>query len=129
METSATQDRVALVARILLAILFILAGFNKATDPAGTIGYISSVGLPLPQLVYAGTVAVELLGGLALLFGFKARLAGLALGLFSIVAALIFHNDFADQMQMTMFLKNLAIGGGMLMVFAFGPGRYAIDKG
>lgn len=119
----------ALIGRVLLAVLFILAGVNKLTDPAGTIGYIESAGLPLAQVAYAGTVAVEILGGLALLIGFKARWAGLALALFCVATAVFFHNDFANQSEMTAFLKNLAIGGGMLFVFAFGPGKYSLDKG
>lgn len=129
MDDTLTQDRIALVARILLASLFVLAGIGKIAAPAATIDYIGSVGLPLPAIIYGGTIAVEILGGLALLIGFKTRYAGLALALFSIAAAFLFHNKLADQMQMTMFLKNLALAGGLLMVFAFGPGRLSIDKG
>ncbi|NMW31813.1 DoxX family protein [Altererythrobacter sp. RZ02] len=124
-----SRDAAALIGRVLLAALFIIAGVNKLTDPAGTIGYIGSVGLPLPEVAYAGTVAVEILGGLALLIGFKARWAGLALGLFCVATAVLFHNDFSQQSEMTAFLKNLAIGGGMFQVFAFGPGKYSLDKG
>lgn len=123
------QDITALVGRLLLASLFILAGVNKIGAAEGTIGYIASVGLPLPEVIYYATVAIEIVGGLLLAAGLKARQAAAALGLFSIAAAVLFHNDFADQMQMTMFLKNLAIGGGMFAVAAFGPGRLSIDRG
>ncbi len=130
METmTSNRDAAALIGRALLALLFILAGISKVTDPAGTMAYIGSAGLPLPQAAYAGTVAVEVLGGLALLAGFKARWAALALALFSFATAIFFHNDFSVQTEMTAFLKNLAIGGGMLMVYAFGPGKYSLDKG
>ena len=123
-----SQDLIALVARLLLATLFILAGVNKLMGMEGTVGYIASVGLPLPEVVYFGTVAVEIIGGLMLAAGFKARYAALALGVFSLMTAVFFHNNFAEQSELTAFFKNLAIGGGMFMVAAFGPGRFALDK-
>lgn len=125
---SGSQDALALAARLLLAALFILAGVNKVGGAEGTIGYIASVGLPFPEVVFAGTVALEIIGGLFLAVGLKTRYAAGALGLFSIACAIVFHNDFADQMQMTSFLKNLAIGGGMFAIAAFGPGRFALDR-
>ncbi len=128
MNTQA-QDTLTLVARLLLAALFILAGVNKIGGMEGTVGYISSVGLPMPELVYYATVAIEIIGGLLLAAGFKARYAAGALGIFSFLAAVIFHNDFAQQSEMTAFLKNLAIAGGMFAVAAFGPGRFSIDRG
>ncbi|MEM7666190.1 MAG: DoxX family protein [Pseudomonadota bacterium] len=128
-SATATQDIVSLVARVLLAALFILAGINKLTGMEGTVGYIASVGLPLPELVYFGTVALELVGGLMLLAGFKARYAAGALGIFTVMTAVIFHNDFSQQIELTLFLKNLAIAGGMFAVAAFGPGRLSLDRG
>lgn len=127
--SNATQNILALVGRLLLAALFILAGVNKLTSMEGTVGYITSVGLPLPELVYFGTVALEIVGGLMLATGFKARYAAGALGIFTVLTALIFHNNFAEQIEMTLFLKNLAIAGGMFAVAAFGPGRFSIDRG
>ena len=121
-------DAIALVARVLLAALFILAGFNKLMAPEGTIAFIDSVGIPLPQIAYVGTVALELLGGLLLLVGFKARYIAAALALFSIATALIFHSDFSVQSEVTAFLKNLAIAGGMLHLAAYGPGRFALGR-
>ena len=128
-----TQDTVALVARILLAVMFIISGFGKITGFDGTAGYIASKGLPMPQVVAALTIALELGGGLMLAAGFKARWAALALGLFSILAAVIFHNFWAVEAAQKMgqqinFMKNITIAGGMLMVFAFGPGRLSVDK-
>ena len=131
--TTSTQDTVALVARILLAVMFIISGFGKVTGFDGTVGYIASKGLPMPQVVAALTIALELGGGILLAAGFKARWVALALGLFTLVAAMIFHNFWAAEaaqksMQQIQFLKNVTIAGGMLMVFAFGPGRLSVDK-
>lgn len=128
MNTS-LQNSLALVGRLLLALLFVLAGVNKIGGMEGTVGYIASKGLPLPQVAYFGTVALEIGAGLLLAVGFKARYAAAALGVFSILTAVFFHNDFAQQAEMTAFLKNLAIAGGMFGFAAFGPGAYSLDKG
>jgi len=128
-----TQNVAALVGRILLAVIFILSGFQKIGGFEGTVGYIASKGLPLPQLVAIGTIIVELGGGILLAIGYKARWAALALAVFTLLAALLFHNFWAVEAAQKMnqqinFMKNLAITGGMLMAFAFGPGRYSVDK-
>ena len=123
-----STDFFALVGRVLLAAIFVLSGAGKAADPAGTIGYIGSVGLPFPPLAYAGAVALEVGGGLALLFGYRTRIVAAALATFSILTALIFHSDLADQNQMIHFFKNFALAGGMLQVAAFGAGRFSIDS-
>ncbi len=122
------SDGLALGARILLSVLFVLAGLGKLADPAGTTAYIASVGLPLPQLGYVGVVALEVLGGLALIAGFKTRAVALLLAAFSVVTALIFHNQIGDQAQFVQFFKNIALAGGFLQIAAFGPGRYSIDR-
>jgi putative oxidoreductase len=131
--TNSTQDTAALVGRIMLAVIFILSGFGKITGFDGAVGYIASKGLPMPQVVAGLTILVELGGGILLAIGYKARWAALALGVFTILAAVIFHNFWAveaaqKQMQQIQFLKNIGITGGMLMVFAFGPGRLSVDK-
>lgn len=118
---------IPLISRILLGLIFVLAGAGKLADPAGTAGYISSGGLPGTLLVWP-TIALEVLGGLAVIIGFKARWAALALAGFSILAAVLYHNNFADQTQMVMFLKNLAMAGGLLLVYLHGAGKYAVDK-
>ena len=128
-STTPAQDLTALAGRLLLAALFILAGVNKLGAAEGTIGYISSVGLPFAEAIYYATVALEIVGGLMLAVGYKARYSAAALGLFSIAAAILFHADFADQNQVTAFLKNLSIAGGMFLVAAFGPGRFSLDRG
>lgn len=115
------------IGRVFLSVLFILAGIGKAAAPAGTISYIESKGLPLAPVAYAGTVALELGGGLLLLVGFQARLVALAFAVFCVVSALVFHLDFSDPVQQAMLLKNFAIAGGMLFVFAHGAGGFSLD--
>ena len=120
---NAANDYATLVGRIFLSALFILAGINKAMGAAGTIAFIESKGLPLPQIVYAATVALELGGGILLLIGYQARLVGLAFAIFCVLTAVIFHPGLEDPA----FLKNFAIAGGMLYVFACGAGRLSVD--
>lgn len=127
------RDVAALVARILLSVMFIYSGFGKIAGFDGLAGYIASKGMPLPQLMAIGAILVELGGGLLLLVGFKARWAALAFFLFLIPTTLIFHNFWAApaaqaMAEQTSFLKNVTIMGGMLMVWAFGPGRLSLDR-
>ena len=119
------ERTINVASRVLLAHIFVISGWSKIAGYAGTQAYMTSVGLPgafLPLVI-----ALELLGGVALIVGFHTRWAALALAAFSIVAALIFHNNFADQMQMIAFMKNLAIVGGLLTVVAHGAGSWSID--
>lgn len=116
------------VGRILIAVLFLLAGFGKISAYDGTVGYIASVGLPFPALGYVIALIVEIGGGLLLMVGYQTRIAAIVLAGFSIVSALAFHNNFGDQNQMIHFLKNLAVAGGLLQVVAFGAGRFSIDN-
>jgi len=118
---------VATLGRLLLASLFLLSGFGKIADPAGTMGYISSVGLPFPQLAYAIALAVEIAGGLALVVGFQTRAVALVIAVYSVVAAVAFHRNLTDLNQMVHFLKNIAIAGGLLQVIAFGAGAISVD--
>ena len=113
--------------RILLAVLFLLSGINKIFAPQQVIGYIAHVGLPLPVLGYALAVAIEVGGGLLLLVGYKTRFAAIALAVFSVAAALLFHSTLGDQNQFAHFMKNLAIAGGLLHVAAFGAGAFSVD--
>ncbi len=121
------QNVVVLVGRILLSILFIVAGFGKVTALSGTAGYFGSIGLPAPMLVAILVSALELLGGIAILVGFFTRPVAYALAAFSIATALIAHFDFTDQVQSISFMKNLAIAGGFLVLGAFGPGSLSVD--
>jgi putative oxidoreductase len=118
----------SLASRVLLASLFLASGLGKLAAPAATQGYIASVGAPFPLIAYAIAVIVEVVGGALLLVGFHTRAVALVLAVFTIAAGAIFHNNFADQMQMIMFMKNLAIAGGLLHVVVFGAGGFSIDN-
>jgi putative oxidoreductase len=126
-RSKSSNDALALVGRVMIAAIFILSGASKLADPAGTIGYIASAGLPLPQLAFAGAAAVELLGGWALVLGYRTRLVALALAIFSVMAALSIHSALSDQNQFIHFFKNIAMAGGLLQVVAFGGGRLSLD--
>jgi len=131
-DTPASSASVAgvapLIGRLLLAAIFLLSGISKVFAPGPTQAYIESAGLPAPLLAYIVALVVEIGGGILLVIGYQARLAALALALFCVVAAFGFHHNFADQNQMIHFLKNLAIAGGLLQVFAFGPGGFSLDR-
>jgi putative oxidoreductase len=119
-------------ARLLLALMFVASGISKLTGIEGTAGYIGSVGLPAPQLLALGAGVLELVAGTMLIVGWQARWAALALAAFTFVASVLFHNFWAqpaDQafVQQLMFMKNLAVIGGLLFVFAQGPGRASFD--
>lgn len=123
-ELERTLDAVVPIAgRILIAAIFVLSGLSKLADPAGTIGYIQSAGLPLPQLALAGAILVELIGGILLVTGYRSRLVAAALAGFTLVAAFAFHFQLSDQNQFIHFFKNLALAGGLLQIVAFGTGR------
>ena len=125
---AAWQPWVATSGRVLLAAIFVLSGAAKLADPAGSAGYIASVGLPAPQLALWGAIAVELLGGLALIAGYKVRLVAAALAAFSIATAILFHAQLGDQTQFIMFFKNIAMAGGLMQIVAFGGGRLSLDR-
>lgn len=116
-----------LVGRILLAFIFIMAGFSKFGAIAGTAGYIASKGLPAATLLAWGAAIFELLAGIAILIGFKTRIAAYLLAAFCIVAGLIFHFDPSNQAEFISFMKNLAIAGGFLALSVSGPGSYSVD--
>ncbi len=115
------------IGRVLLAAIFLISGVGKLLNPAGALGYINSVGLPLPELALVIAIVVEIGGGLLLIAGYRTRIVALALAVFTIVAGIFFHSHFADQNQLIHFLKNLAIAGGLLEVAAFGAGRFSLD--
>jgi len=127
------QDTLALIGRILIAYLFIPAGIGKLMGFSGTVGYITSVGLPLPEVGAVIAIIVELGLGIALLLGFRTRWTAIVMAIFSIATALFFHKywsapDAMKMMQQINFNKNIAIAGGLLALAAFGPGRFGIDK-
>lgn len=112
----------SLVARILMAYIFIIAGWGKVTAYQATAGYMESMGVPAGLLPI--TILVELGGGLALLFGFQARFAALGLAIFSLITGFIFHSGVDDAVN---FMKNLAIAGGLLFLVLHGAGKLSLD--
>lgn len=131
-NNSTATNALTLLGRILIAALFVPAGFGKIAGFAGTAGYIASMGLPLPQVGAAIAIFVELGLGLLLLVGWRSRLSALVIAVFTVVAGVIFHNFWAapaDQlmMQQINFFKNLSIAGGLLFIAAFGPGAWSLD--
>lgn len=132
-HTDTSNERISpftpLIGRVLIAAIFVLSGLGKLSDPAGTIGYIEAAGLPLPKLAYGFAVAIEILGGLALVIGYRTRLVAALLAGFSVIAALGFHSQLSDQNQFIHLFKNVAMAGGLLQVVAFGAGSLSLDKG
>ena len=129
---NALQNPLALLARLLLVALFLPAGIGKISGFAGTAGYIGSVGLPMPELGAAIAIAVEVLGGIALIIGLGTRWAALALAGFTLVASFFFHAYWAlpaeqQMMQQLMFMKNIGVVGGLLALAAFGAGAFSLD--
>jgi putative oxidoreductase len=126
------QNPLSLAGRLLLAALFLPAGISKIGGFAGTVGYISSVGLPLPTVAAAVAILVEVGGGLALIAGFGTRLAALVLALFTLVASFFFHAYWgvpAEQafVQQLMFFKNIGVVGGLFVLAAHGAGNWSLD--
>lgn len=116
-----------LVARFLIAPLFLLSGLNKLGSAEATIAWIDAAGLPFATLGYIAAVIVEIFGSLALIVGFKTRYVAAIMAVFTVAAALAFHNQLSDQNQFIHFFKNIAIAGGLLQIVAFGAGRFSLD--
>lgn len=117
-----TDAFIALVARVLMAYIFIVAGWGKITAYSATVGYMESMGVPGALLPL--TILVELGGGLALLLGFQARLAALGLAVFSLMTALLFHGGAEDSINL---MKNMAMTGGLLFLMLHGAGKFSVD--
>ena len=115
-----------LVGRILISALFLLNGIFKINNYDGTIGWMESFGMPGILLIPA--IILEILGPVLIIIGYKTKLAAGLLSLFCIVTAVIFHNDFANQMQLTSFLKNIALAGGFLILFVNGAKGFSLDN-
>ena len=112
--------------RALLALIFVMSGVSKLGAYAGTQGYMEAFGVP--GILLPLVILVEIGAGAALLLGWQTRLVAFALAGFSVVAGFLFHGDFADQMQMIMFMKNVSIAGGLLFIVANGAGHIALDN-
>ena len=114
------------IARLFIGHIFLLAGFSKIGQYAGTQGYMEAMGVP--GMLLPVVIALELIGGIAVLIGYQTKIAAFLLGGFTFLAAVIFHSNFGDQMQMIMFMKNMALAGGFLMIVSLGAGPYSIDN-
>ena len=115
------------VARVFLGHIFLLAGLSKiGTAYEGTQGYMEAMGVP--GMLLPLVILLEIVGGLAIIAGWKTRWASYALAAFTVIAAVIFHNNFGDQIQMIMFMKNIAITGGLLLLAGHGAGAYSLDN-
>jgi putative oxidoreductase len=126
------QNPLALAGRLLMAVLFLPAGIAKLTGFAGTVGYISSVGLPMAQVGAALAVVVEIVGAIALIAGFGARAAAIVLAVFTLLASFFFHAYWAvpaehQMIQQLLFFKNVAVVGGLLSIAAWGAGAWSVD--
>jgi putative oxidoreductase len=130
------KDVAALVGRVMLALMFIISGFGKLGAFEDTTGYMASAGLPavdpLLEVLLILTILIELGGGIAIVVGWRTRSAALLIFLFTVLVTLVFHRFWAAppdeaMVQRLMFMKNMSVMGGLLVLFAFGPGKYARD--
>ena len=126
-QPSGSTSAAILVGRIFLSIMFIVAGFGKLTAISATAGWFGAIGLPAPTVTAVVVGLVELVGGLAILVGYRTRIAAIVLTLFTVGATLIAHLDFSDQTQQLFFMKNLSIVGGEEEEAAVGAGALSID--
>ena len=114
------------IARISISTLFLLNGIFKINNYEGTVGWMESFGLPGILIIPA--IILEIVGPILIIIGYQTRIAAASLSLFCIATAIIFHNDFSDQMQLTSFLKNIALAGGFLFLVINGAKGYCLDK-
>jgi putative oxidoreductase len=131
MNAHSTKERwmksiTQLLCRVMLALVFIFAGVSKLKDPSGTMAYMQAMGVP--GFLLWPTIPFEILGGISLVLGYKTRIIAYTLATFCITTAVIFHHDFNDQMQTIMFLKNIAIAGGLLLLAISGRMAYSMDN-
>ncbi|WP_342316881.1 DoxX family protein [Lysobacter sp. FW306-1B-D06B] len=123
--TNVARNSAELLGRVLLVALFLISGLGKISAYDATAGYMASVGVP--GIALPAVIALEVLGSVAIILGFQTRLVAAVLAGFTLATGVIFHNNFADQMQMIMFLKNVSIAGAFLMLVANGAGGFSID--
>ena len=116
---------VEILGRILLSAIFLINGIGKIFNYEGTIQYMKNFDVPGYLIIPA--ITVEILFPILLIIGYYTKFSALVLSLFTLVLAVIFHTDFSNQMQLMSFLKNIAIAGGFLIIFVYGPGKYSLD--
>ena len=128
MQNTATKDLVILFARICVAILFLIAAYNKIKGYNFFVGYFGKLGIPMPAISTPIIIAIELIGGLCMLAGYKVRMVGPVLALFCIVAGLFAHTAFGDPNHLNHFLKNIGLFGSVMLFMVTGAGAYSVDK-
>ena len=116
---------IEVLGRIFLSTIFLIEGINKIFNYESTIEYMEN--FSVPEYLAIPAIIVEILFPLLLVVGYQTKISALVLAMFTLATALIFHTDFANQMQLTSFLKNFAIAGGFLIIFVNGAGKYSID--
>jgi putative oxidoreductase len=121
------KDAAAALGRVLLSLIFLLSGFQKLTGFSDTVAYMGGMGVPVPEIATIVAILIECVGGILLVVGYQTRLVGLVLALWCIATALVAHTQFADQNQFLHFMKNVAMAGGFLQLFAFGAGAWSLD--
>lgn len=119
----ATRNILPLIARILLVAIFLWSGVNKILHPTETQAYMAAFGIPFTWFFLPAAIALELLGGLSVLLGIYPRLGASALAFFTLITGFIFHSNFSDPIEQIMFMKNLTMVGGLLMVVQYGVGN------
>ncbi len=120
------QHNSSFIGRILISLIFLMAGLSKITGYAGTAAYMTAMGVP--SLLLPLVIITEIIGALFIIIGYQTRLVAFLLAGFSVLSALLFHFNFADQTQSILFMKNIAIAGGFLFLVANGPGRWSVDN-
>lgn len=137
---SSTNNAIILVARILLSFMFIMSGFDKLVNPAGTAGMIAGAGLPAADLLAYAAGLFELVTGLAVLVGFQTKIAGWLLAVFCVFTGIVFHgsainvpdfpaaaNGWLTVLNQIMMMKNITLAGAYILLATFGPGAYSVD--
>jgi putative oxidoreductase len=125
MNKATLNNAATLIGRSMIAAIFIVAAAGKITNYAGTQGYMESLGVP--GLLLPLVIAVEILGGIAIILGYQTKIAAFLLAGFTLLTAIIFHTDFGQQMEMMSFMRNMAITGAFLLLFVHGPGQWALN--
>ncbi|MDH0864878.1 DoxX family protein [Mitsuaria sp. GD03876] len=124
-QAGGLPSAIELAGRVMLSLMFLLSGVGKITGYAATAGYMAAMGVP--GFLLPVVIATEVLGALAIILGWRTRVVAFLLAGFTLLTALLFHNNFADQTQMIMFLKNVSIAGAFLMLMINGAGRFSLD--
>ncbi len=121
------QNYASLLGRISMSAIFVMSGLGKIANPQGTQQYMAAMGMPMTGFFLIGAIILELVGTISLVLGYWTRTGAVLLIIFMIPATLIFHTNFSDQVQVIMFMKNVAMTGGLLTILAFGPGGFSLD--